>query len=350
MQANTKSEQGWRMLMKASKPFLFFVCLILEASTSSIRQEAHYRGKGLRAGFDEAEPAAKARVFGALAGLPMAFELNRGQTDASVRFLGRGRGYTMFLTSGEAVLSLAAAKPANHDARRVAARPDGREPERLSSFGALGGIIGQGKADSSGKGNREERVVRLRLIGVNPAPEVRGLEELPGKTNYFIGNDPSRWRTDIPTYAKVRYESVYPGIDLVYYGNQGQLEFDLTVAPGADPDRVQLGVDGCDRLEVDPEGNLLLGTGGGRIALRKPLAYQEAGRMRREVKVSYEVMNGSRVALRVAEYDGTRSLVIDPVLAYPTYLGGDGTDVGYGIAVDSAGNAYVTGYTQATNF
>jgi len=188
------------------------------------------------------------------------------------------------------------------------------------------------------------------FIGANLEPSVVGAEELPGKANYFIGSDPANWRTDVPTYAKVRYKNVYPGIDLIYYGNQRQLEYDFVVSPGADPRRIRLGFHGADKLEVDAQGDLVLHTATGVIRQRKPVIYQEVEGARREIAGGYVLEGARRVGFRVTAYDAHRPLVIDPALFYSTYLGGSDSDEGFAIAVDTAGTAYVTGGTFSIDF
>ena len=258
--------------------------------------------------------------------LPLYFEVNRGQTDPRVKFLARGGHHVVFLTPTEAVLVLTTPKemPKNVFPRRS------RFPEQ--------------------RDDRSRTVLRMGFAGASRAPRVTGLEELPGKANYFIGNDPAKWRTNVPTYAKIRYHDLYPGIDLVYYGNQRQLEYDFVVHPGADPSRIGLHFQGADRLEVDAQGNLVLHTAGGAIRQRRPVIYQEVGGRRVGIPGGYVLKDGQQVGFGVAAYDRGRPLVIDPVLFYSTYLGGSGGDKGYGIAVDSSGNAYVTGLTPSTNF
>ena len=211
---------------------------------------------------------------------------------------------------------------------------------------------------------------RMTLAGANPKATVTGLDELPGKSNYFIGNDPAKWRTNVPTYAKVKYQNVYRGIDLVYYGNPQQLEYDFVVAPGADPKAISLDVaairssaDGGRRApgvdqkrRIDANGDLVIRAGEDEVRLHKPVVYQAAvnqgaeGSARHFVDGHYLLKGDNRVSFEVASYDPGKTLVIDPVLVYSTYLGGSSYDDGQGIAVDSSGNAYVTGYTDSTNF
>src|SRR5438270_274589 len=230
--------------------------------------------------------------------LPLHFEANQGQTHEDVRFLARGAGYSLYLTAGEAVLVLT--KP-NSEATQARGTPV---------------------------------VVRMSLVGAAPKPLVSGLDELPGKANYLIGKDPAKWRTNVPTYAKVHYREVYPGIDLVYYGNQRQLEYDFVVSPGADPERIVLGFQGAERLEIDAEGELVLHAAGGAIHQRVPVIYQEIDGVRTKIEGRYVLKDAHRVGFKVAAYDQSRPLVIDPTLVYSTYLGGSRTDSESGIASD----------------
>ncbi|MGH8594524.1 MAG: SBBP repeat-containing protein, partial [Gammaproteobacteria bacterium] len=254
--------------------------------------------------------------------LPLSFEANQGQSNAQVKFLARGPGYTLFLTPTEAVLSLKKPQPQRKAAREIPApsEPAGRT------------------------------VLRMRLVGANPAPQISGREVLPGKVNYLKGQDPAHWHTEIPTYAKVAYAQVYPGIDLVYYGNQRQLEYDFVLAPGADPHTPTLSFEGADRLEIDTRGELVLHTAGGDLRMHKPLIYQEVEGVRQPIAGGYVRKNERQVGFEIAAYDRARPLVIDPVLVYSTYLGGNGFDGGIGIAVDDSGQAYVTGATTSTDF
>src|SRR5882672_2780522 len=256
--------------------------------------------------------ATEARVSESYGKLPLQFEANRGQTDKDVRFLSRGAGHALYLTASEAVL--------------VLTKPDAKA---------------QGKSVA----------LRMSLVGAASKPLVSGLEEQPGKANYFVGRDRSKWRTNVPTYAKVQYKNVYPGIDLVYYGNQRQLEYDFVVAPGADPNKIVLGFKGARKLAIDAQGDLVLHTAGGDIRQHKPIIYQEIDGIRRDIDGGYVRKGANHVGFQVAAYDPTWPLVIDPVvLAYSTFLGGSDHDDAGGIAVDADGNAYIAGGTASFDF
>jgi hypothetical protein len=190
----------------------------------------------------------------------------------------------------------------------------------------------------------------MKFAGANPAPQVVGAEELAGKVNYLVGNDSSKWRHNVPTYSKVAYSDVYPGVDLVYYGNQGQLEYDFVVSPGADPRVIALDIHGADSVSIDSQGDLVLQIGEHQVRQRKPIVYQEVRGIRKEVTSSYTLTNQHLVGFEISSYDKTQPLVIDPVLEYSTYLGGNSDDVGQGVALDAAGSAYLVGYTFSSDF
>ena len=274
-------------------------------------------------------PKAQTNILDQYGKLPLSFEANHGQTDSKVKFLSRGHGYSLFLTGSEAVIVLKKTAPKTEEMKVLS----GRELVKKRGGGAEEGTI-----------------VRMELAGANAAPRVAGAEELPGKTNYFIGNDPAKWRTNVPTYSKVQYEGVYPGVDLVYYGNQGRLEYDFVVAPGVDPNEIRLKFYGAGKLRLDKKGDLLLGAEGEEVRFEKPLVYQELAGEQKTVESSYVLASTNRIGFQLGEYDHSQPLVIDPVLSYSTYLGGSASDSGQGIAVDGSGNAYVTGSTSSANF
>lgn len=264
-----------------------------------------------------------AEQFGAL---PLSFEINKGQLDQSVRFLSHGPGYDLFLTATEAVLRLR--------------KPRTLQVEKLKDQ-ALG---------KTGTEVREGTVLRLKMLGAKATPQAEGQEELPGRANYFTGNDQSKWRRNVPTYRRAYFKDVYPGIDLVYYGKQRQLEYDLVVAPSADPKLIRFTVEGADKIRIDKTGRLLLGLKYGEVSLNKPVSYQlDENGSRREVKAGY-ILNGNEVRFKLERFDPSKPLIIDPVLIYSTLLGSLGSDNSFGIAVDPQGSAYITGTTDNPTF
>src|SRR5262249_39762537 len=197
-------------------------------------------------------------------------------------------------------------------------------------------------------------LVRMSLVGSRESVAVQGLDPLPGRVNYFIGKDPTKWRTDIPTWSRVAARGVWDGIDVVYYGNPRQLEYDFVVAPGADPGVIRLAFDGAERMWTDERGDLVLALEHGELRLRKPVVYQTIGGARRVIESAYRVTTrGERAEGRIAlaAWDRSRPLVIDPVLVYATFLTGSGFWNRPGaVAVDTAGNAYIAGETISADF
>jgi hypothetical protein len=261
--------------------------------------------------------------------LPLFFEPNQGQTASQVKFLAHGAGYGLFLTSNEAVLKL----------HRPSAGP------QLSVENAR---------------HHSGSVIRMRLEGANSVAQVSGDSRLPGKTDYFIGNDPSQWHRGVPQFARVQYQAVYPGVDLIYYGNQGQLEYDFRVAPGADPGQITLGFKGA-AAHIDSKGasgnsgDLILATNDGEVRFHAPRVYQRSvssvsDKDKKEIAGSFRQLADNKIGFTIGSYDHSRELVIDPMLNYSTYLGGSGTESNVKIAVDSAGTIYVGGSTDSTDF
>ena len=312
--------------------------------------------------------------------LPLSFEPNAGQTDSAVKFLSRGPGYTLFLTSDQAVLRLknqsAPLSPQEFMTRKSA-------PPRESRGG-----------ESAVAGQQVESVLSMRLIGANPRAMAASDGELPGVTNYLIGPDPQKWRTHIPTYARVKFANVYPGVDVVYYGSQsGELEYDFVVAPGADPSTIALSLlpgiqederdskasgndlTGSAAVQIARDGDLVVHLQQGDVRLHKPRVYQTvslgtrqqsmlstgeaqsrtgtpkgADCDRKVVDSRFTLDAQNRIRFALGPYDHTQPLYIDPILYYSTYLGGAVSDAGYAIAIDSLGDAYVAGATSSPNF
>ncbi|MCA1565966.1 MAG: SBBP repeat-containing protein, partial [Acidobacteria bacterium] len=272
--------------------------------------------------------------------LELQFEANQGQTDPSVNFLARGAGYTMFLKPAEAVFVLMRQGRNDSTTQRTQKQID--DDVRLTPSA--------GKTPAPAAPHATTAVLRMKLVGADASAAAEGADELAGKVNYFKGNNPEQWHAGVRTYGRVRYSEVYPGIDVVYYGNQKQLEYDFVIAPGHDARAVSLQFEGVDKMEVDGRGDLLLTLGDDVIRQPKPFVYQEVAGARRTIEGGYAVGTDGRVGFTVGEYDTGRPLIIDPVLVYSTYLGGSSSDLARAIAVDSAGNAYTTGYTTSTNF
>jgi hypothetical protein len=261
--------------------------------------------------------------------LPLSFESNQGQFDRNVKFTARGNGYILFLTSTEAVLSLTKVAP------KSGKRPLYPADRTLTPA--------------------QSAVLQMTVLNASRKVSISGLDELPGKTNYFIGSDPAKWQTNIATFGKVKFQGIYSGVDLVYYGNQQQLEYDFVVSAGADPNAIAIRFDGSP-VEMDSAGGLVVHTDVGEVHFLRPVAYQSveakeqnAGK-KHFIDSRFVLRGNNEIAFEVAAYDHSRPLVIDPVLVYSTYLGGSFPDEALSIAVDSSGAAYVTGITCSADF
>ena len=263
------------------------------------------------------------RAGSILAGLPLFFEPNQGQfsfaaDDARARFVNRGSGYTLFLGAEGAILGFASHDPQKKRSRRTS---ETSPAARLDFVG-------------------------MKLAGANPNAVLRPIDPLPGKSNYFIGNDESKWRHGIPHFARVGYENVYPGINLVFYGKQGQLEYDFQVSPGADPSQAELEFQGARRIELNA-GALTVATEHGNVRLEVPRVYQEINGKQQAIDAKFVLKAGNRAGFLIGSYDRSRELIIDPTLNFATYFGGSGDEHASSVAVDGSLNIYLAGSTTS---
>jgi hypothetical protein len=267
----------------------------------------------------------KAQVAESYGRLPLFFTENQGQADPQVKFYTRGQGHAVFFTPEGMLLSLSRASD-------EAKRRDGKK----------------------GKATGIQELVQLRPQGISSGVEILATDPLPGKVNYYQGNDPGKWRTQVPTYKSVLYREAYPGIDLKFYGTrQQQVEYDLIIKPGADPKQVKFLYQGIKALKVGKAGDLIITLpGGGKLVQQKPVIYQEINGQRVSREGKFRLLSDKRsYGFDLASYDTRHPLIIDPVvLVYSTYLGGNTWESGNAIALDAFGNAFVVGTTQSVNF
>ena len=264
-----------------------------------------------RGGVKVVNPSDRSQVARAYDNLPLTFEENQGQMGGPTRFLARGRGYRVYLTPKDAVFQ-------DDSVSRWAVSPAAQ--------------------------------VGLEVRGMSASANMMGEQVLERRSNYLIGDRPANWHVNVPHYAKVRYGGVYPGIDMVYYGDGRDLRFDFVVAPEARPSDIELAFRGAEHVQLDAAGNLLVDHIGGRLKFGRPFVYQEVDGKRQPVNGGYRLLGSNRVGFQVANYARNRTLVIDPVLSYSSLLGGDNDETAAGIAVDAEGNAYVVGVTASTTF
>ena len=289
--------------------FALFLCLLTSTSATALAQTTAFDSPVTTRGPSSRSAAMVVAEYGKI---PLSFEANQGQTDPAVRFLSRGSGYSLFLTDDAAVLALT--KPATHFPKQTHL-PNQQRPT-------------------------SNDVIRMKFLGASAKAEAKGTEPQPGSVNYLIGNDPNKWHTNLPTYGRVKYTGVYPGIDLVYYGNQSQLEYDLLVAPGADPHDVRLGFTGATKVALASSGDLTITAANGEISFHKPLVYQVKDGRSQSIDSRFTLLSKNAVGFSLGAYDHSRALVIDPVLAYSTYF--DQATPQF-IGVDAAGYAYIAG-------
>src|SRR3984957_19089969 len=268
------------------------------------------------------------QVMKAYGQLPLYFEANQGQSAADVKYLSRADGYLLSLRNQEADLTFRQTPATQRvGTNHLKLYRTHREPAVPVKFSTL----------------------RMHLAGSNPGAEITGLDRTATQINYFMGNDPKKWHTDVPAYSKVKYAGIYPGVDLMFYGNRRELEYDFVVAPGADPKSIALNVEGARKMHLDAHGNLILDVPGGEVKFKKPDVYQDFDGTRREIAGNYAIKNRHEVRFALADYDRSQPLTIDPVVTYSTYVGGSGSvnggDMAMGIALDFAGDAYIGGIT-----
>jgi len=260
-----------------------------------------------------------ARLYGAL---PLTFEVNQGQAAPRAKYLTRSPGCSIQLSSTTAWFNL-----------------------RTRDDATI-----RGTTSRSSNAAAESCTLRMNLVGARDSNRVTELDELPGKSNYFIGSDPQKWRTNIPNYSRIKFHSVYPGVDLLYYGSGRELEYDFVVAPGASFRKIQLRFEGAERLTLDDSGDLLIQTPVGEVRQRKPVTYQETGGVKRSVEGNYVLRAPLEAGFDVPSYDPRLALVIDPVFIYSTSVGGSSNENGNAVAMDDSGNVYITGATTSLDF
>jgi len=273
-----------------------------------------------RAGADRVPEELKSQALVNYGKLPLSFEENRGQADARAKFLSQGSDYSILLAPSAVFLNL---------------RPAGKAAQQSA--------------------------IRLSFPGANSSPAMAGADQQSAISSYFIGNNPAKWVAGAPNFARVRYREIYPGVDLAFYGNQGQLEYDFVVAPGANPSAIRLQFDGVEGMRLDGAGNLVLSAAGGEIRQHQPVVYQEGANGRQAIVGRYVIESRNRVAFEISAYDRRKPLVIDPTLTFATYLGSPGDEL-LGIstsaskstypavAVDVHGNVYIAGYNGGSTF
>ena len=302
----------------------------------------------------------KARVVQNLLRAPMSFEVNQGQSDGRVKFLSRGAGYTLFLTSSEAVLALS-----SRGARLAAQEQNspsavGANPGNPLSVGYLDRTPRPSISAAAQQTPSREDVLRMQLVGANSSARISGMDKTTARSNYFIGRDPKKWHTNISNFGKVRYAGVYPGVDLIYYGNQRQLEYDFVVAPGADPRVITLGFASAAPgskdlpLHINADGDLVVQLSDGDVSFHKPIVYQNIrhGRTlaKQPVEGRYVVQADGQARFELGPYDRSRQLVIDPVISFATYIGGSDEDLATGVAFDKFNDVVIAGNTRSADF
>ena len=265
--------------------------------------------------------------------MPLSFTQNNGQWADSILFRANAGGATMWFTDGGVYYQFT---------RRVL---------KSEEIYVGAGFPGPNDPIHQRDDSLETMLIKATFVGANPNPQMHGEGLMEYKCNYFFGNDSTKWRTDVPNYQAIVFENIYAGIDLKYYGDGRKMEYDFVVSPGADPNQICVKYDGAKSLAVNDAGDLVVGTEWGTVTELAPMVYQMENGERRLLKGAYRLESGDMFSIRLSdEYDPELAVVIDPALAYSTYLGGGISERGYSIAVDSAGCAYLTGFTNSSDF
>jgi hypothetical protein len=265
-----------------------------------------------------------------LSRLPLAFESNQGQADPRVRYLAHGEGYTLLLTASDVLFAL--------------------NPLASTRARSNHGLIEKKSPTLPVPREDEPAVIRMQFLEVNRKAAITAKNPLPGRSNYFVGDNPERWQTNVPQYARVSYEELYPGVSLAFHGEQRQVEFDFIVSAGADPAAIRFGISNASNAVTDDAGNLVLSSMAGEVTLHKPVAYQNGNGPHKPVDARFVLLAENQIGFQLGRYDHSCEVVIDPSVSYATYLGGLAEDQGNAIAIDASGDAYITGQTASTNF
>ena len=316
-----------KILMPAASFLAIAVAAIaLLAGSTHLRKHANREVPAVGASSLSANATAEQRnrIHAQMNAMPLAFEANEGQADPQVKYMARGSGYTVYLTKDDAVFAVSS----HHGGAGKTERPFGRD-------------VATAEATTS--------AIHMALVDRNPSAKIHANQELPGVTNYFIGNDPSTWQRGVKHYASVSYRSVYPGIDLAFHGQQRQVEFDFILAPQASTSAIRFSISGASQVTTDGDGNLVLTSAAGDVRLQRPVAYQQKGNSRQAVDARFALISENTVGFALGDYDQSRELVIDPTMSFSTFLGGVSEDEVFGIAIDSSGNVYVTGESDSTS-
>ena len=297
------------------KSFLMFFKFLLVLLLLFFLENYSILKKSVNAPFSSAQK--QLEVLGHYNQIPLLFEENHGQTNEQVKYLSRGNGFNLFLMEDQAVLTL---------------QKKDSGPQKIPKKSAA---------------NKTYNVLKIECLEANPRPEIIGIEKRQAKTNYFVGNKPENWITKIDNWGQVKYKDIYPDIDLVYYGNKQNLEYDFVVSPGADPGRIKMSFNGPDELSIKENGDLNLVFGNEQLVFANPAIYQNTPNGKHSINGNYVKFASHEIGFEIKEYNKDLPLFIDPELVYSTFLDNANPRA---IAIDKKGNAYVTGKTKTNNF